>query len=106
MKQRAAVVLPEAIRQALSWFDSFTAENLLDRFLEHRDAPRPGGRFAFHAYVQQPLTLAFLLARAGRADEARRALEAWAADHVSEATHEELRALLVDAAPRSAIVEA
>jgi hypothetical protein len=91
----AARVLPAAVERALGWFSSFADQNLLDRVEEHRRADRPGRRFGFDNWVQQPLAYAFVLARSGKADEATAVLEKWiGARAMNSAVEERLRTLL------------
>ena len=75
-------VLTTAIRQALEWLEPVRdLADALDRAEFLRTADRPGGRFGFANYVQQPLAYAFLLARNGAREDALKALDGWIASH-------------------------
>ena len=95
VRRDAARVLPLAVEHALGWFSSFEDGDLLGRVEDHRHADRPGRRFGFDNWVQQPLAYAFVLARAGAADNAMAALDRWILTvGVSSGAAERLRALL------------
>jgi hypothetical protein len=71
-------VLTVAIQQALEWLDPVRdIASALERAEVFRTAARPGGRFGFANYVQQPLAYAFLLARNGSRDRALEELDSW-----------------------------
>lgn len=102
VRRDAARILPVAVREALIWFNTFDAANLLPRVEEHRLAERPGGRFTFDNWIQQPLARAFVLAHAGKTKEACAALARWVeASEVSGPVATKLRALLAAGTPGS-----
>lgn len=75
-------VLPAAIQQALDWLNPVRdIASALERAEFLRTADRPGDRFGFANYVQQPLAYAFLLARSGSREDALKALDGWIASH-------------------------
>jgi hypothetical protein len=80
----------------------FDDEDLVKNIEQHRDAIRQGRRFSFEHVFQQPLALAFALARAGRNDDASRVLDTWANTPpglVPERVHANLRAVMSKACP-------
>ena len=89
--------LPVAIASALPWFDGARDLSSVMELAEWlRTTARPGNRFAFEAYVQQPLAYAFLLARTGRPEAARDELSQWIAANALEPRRDELMQLLVE----------
>lgn len=93
LRRRTQVVIPRAVSAAVAWLDRV------------RDAPTAlvcaeslrstkAIRFGFDNYVQAPLAYAFLLARTGSTDAARRVLDEWIDRPEREAHRERLSALL------------
>jgi hypothetical protein len=94
---RAAVerVLPAAVAEACAWLDDARDEPAaLERARWLLSAKRPGGRFKFHNFVQQPLAYAILLARAGAREEGLRALDDWITSRGYQQLRDQLIALL------------
>lgn len=88
-------VLPAAIRQAIDWLDAGgDVAAALERAEFLRSADRPGRRFAFESYVQQPLAYAFLLARNGSREEALKMLDAWISSHGLDELRDKLTGFL------------
>jgi hypothetical protein len=88
-------VLPAAVRDALGWLDpGRDVASVLGRAEFLRSADRPGRRFAFENYVQQPLAYAFLLARNGSSEKAHEVLDAWITSHGFNAHRTRLTKLL------------
>ena len=94
VQRDAARILPRAVALALEWFATFSASNLLERIEQHRSAERPANALKFENRTQQPLAYAFLLARAGRMDEAVAVLDRATTQFVAPSAAEQLRELL------------
>jgi hypothetical protein len=95
VRRDAERVLPAAVRKARAWLDGAQElASVLERAEWLRTADRPGRRFAFENYVQQPLAYAFLLARSGSRDQALQVLDGWIAMHSHQQFRNKLTALL------------
>jgi len=95
LRRDAERVLPMAIERALSWLaDARELPSVLARAEWLRTTDRPGNRFGFENWVQQPLAYAFLLARTGDVEAGLRALDRWIVRNEHESLREKLVALL------------
>jgi hypothetical protein len=96
VQRDAERVLPKALAAAVSWLrDARDDRAVLERAEWLRTADRPGMRFRFDNFVQQPLAYAFLLARTGDVAAGRRVLDHWITSQECEPLREKLVALLV-----------
>jgi hypothetical protein len=95
VRRDAERVLPGAVRAARGWLDgAVELASVLERAEWLRTAERPGQRFTFENFVQQPLAYAFLLSRSGYRDRAHQELDAWITMHSLPHLRDKLMTLL------------
>jgi hypothetical protein len=81
-RRKAQQLAARTARASTEWFaGEYEPADLVRRF--ETESARQGG-FEFELWYQQPLALAFVLARAGQFDEARVALGRWCDRHASD----------------------
>ena len=78
LRRDAARVISAAVTAACAMLDDVRDEAAVMKLAEWlRTAERPGGRFKFENWTQQPLAYAFLLARSGSQQVALEIVEKW-----------------------------